>query len=150
MKTVLVIRFGLPTVLQKETQLFNEIGGEAKAGIAAPFGGMGIMALFKTDFTPIEIAAKYSKLAEETNDTLPVIAAEPEQIGIDLSAAQYNELVAEFEKSFGEVTEQPTSNQVQECVMSLDELLDKIAAVGTKNLTESETARLQELTNNLH
>lgn len=147
MKTVILIRFGIPTVLPKEAKLFDEICGEARMGIAGALGKFGIIGAVRTSLSPHEIAAKYEELADSTGDRMPVIVAYPEDLGLNFKDFGFDGFMQEFYKKCAEagIEEQPKEEPIQACNMSLDELLDLVSAKGLKNLTPEESARLQEL-----
>lgn len=158
MKTVILIRFGIPTVLPKERQLFDEICGETRVGIAGQLGKIGIIAGFKTKLSPHEIATMYEELADSTQDQLPVIVVYPDEVGLNFKDFGFDHFMQAFHQACAEADAdaeeaadpQPEAEPTIKCTLSLDDLLDKISAIGTKNLTQAEHERLQELTKNLH
>jgi hypothetical protein len=149
MKTVILIRFGTPQVLPKEKQLFDQIAGEARVGIAGALGQVAIIAAFKTSLSPHKIATMYEELADSTSDRLPTLVAHPEDIGLNFKDFGFDEFMEAFQSACAQADIEESAPQsdapIQVCTLSLDDLLDLVSAKGIKNLTTEESARLQEL-----
>lgn len=147
MKTLVIMRFGIPNLLPHEKPIFDTIGAESKVGVIAAAGHIGYIGIFKTGFSPNEVVHMFTRVAEEKGDRLPVIVTELDKMNADFAALNFQSLVdayheaEETAKAMGFGTEP----QVTKCELSLDELLDLVSAKGIQNLTPEETMRLQEL-----
>jgi hypothetical protein len=137
MKKVIIFRFGSSLPLQKEGQIISEItqGGGVAVGMSSQFG---VVSIASTHLEPARIVELFNKVAEDTNDSLPVIVFE-EGKGAEFNFdpvlfPKFKELDAEF-RSVANLT----------CTLSLDELLDLVKSKGVKGLTEVELKRLKEL-----
>jgi hypothetical protein len=142
-KKVIIIRFGNQKPLPKEFPIFEEIGMEYGGGCSF---AAGIISLFMTTKTPDEIVEMYRKVAEETDDQLPVIVEYFDPIkhaSLVESPVFFPELKkmnTMFDSAYGSA-----ETRTKECTLSLDELLDLVSAKGIKGLTSDEYKRLQEL-----
>lgn len=160
MKTLVIMRFGIPQVLPHERTIFDTIGAETKVGVVGKFGQIGYIGIFKTGFSPDEVTHMFNLAAEEHGDTLPVMVTELKNLSANLGAVGFDSLIEKYKEAEQLAQsldvdgdpgdEQPEDEPTIKCTLSLDDLLDKISAVGTKNLTQAEHERLQELTKNLH
>lgn len=94
-----------------------------------------------------EIKRVYDEESAKVDSLLPIIVIDmsrDDAYGLQLFLPSFDEMNAEFDKTFGHLIE-PTG-----CNLTLDELLDRIKAVGGReNLTPEEFARLEYLSKNL-
>ena len=107
--------------------------------------GVGVLNLFMTNKSAEEIRDLFKEAAIEAKDTLPVvvwIADSPNECTFDIDLSQINEMVKPFEEKHG-VGIREGSKPI--CVLTMDELLDKIARTGFDSLSREEVARLKKL-----
>lgn len=149
---MVIIRFGVPQVLPHEKPVLDAIGSNTRVGIIGAFGTIGYIGLFKTHMEANEIAQLFKEAAASKNDELPVIVTPLETMGYDLTPIGFDHLLQAYAEAEAQAKEMGFDGEqlTTKCNLTLDELLDKIAVVGSQNLTEKEKARLKELTNNLH
>lgn len=156
MKTLVIIRFGTPKLLQHERPIFDTIGAETKVGVIGSFGQIGYIGLFKTGFSPEEVTHMFARVEEEHGDELPVIVTALSDMSSNMQTFGFDQLLAAYleaeeqaiQMGFGgkQAEADPEPEPIVKCTLSLDELLDKVSAVGGfNNLSPVEQARLQEL-----
>ena len=107
--------------------------------------GVGVLNLFMTNKSAEEIRDLFKEAAIEAKDTLPVVvwrADSPNECAFDIDLPQINEMIKAFEEKHG-VAIREGSKPI--CVLTMDELLDKIARTGFDSLSREEVARLKKL-----
>jgi hypothetical protein len=139
-KKVIILRFGSATPLRKEFAIIEALteGTHEATGCSA---NIGVISIVNTLFTPHQVVEIFRGVAEETDDSLPVIAWYADgDTGFDLTSdlfENFEECNRAFDESFGEPNTQ--------CTMNLDELLDLVNAKGLQQFTDAELKRLKEL-----
>lgn len=106
---------------------------------------VGVLNLLMTNKTADEIRDIFKEAARAAGDTLPVVvwrADQPDTCAFDIDLPHINEMVKTFEKMHGVAILKGTKPV---CVLTMDELLDKIARTGFESLTEEEVTRLKKL-----
>ena len=106
---------------------------------------VGVLNLFMTNKSAEEIRDLFKEAAIEAKDTLPVVvwrADSPNECAFDIDLPQINEMIKAFEEKHS-VAIRKGSKPV--CVLTMDELLDKIARTGFDSLSREEVARLKKL-----
>jgi hypothetical protein len=141
-KEIVIIRFGVHQPLRKEVTIIEELtDGRLEGSVCGSFADMGVLSIINTEHTIDDIVKVFRRVAEETGDTLPVIAFE---LGSTAVSHHFEDML-EFKalvKQFKDLN--PTVKRG--CTLSLDELLDLVNEKGLPNLNTEELMRLKELT----
>ena len=139
-KKVIILRFGSVIPLKKEFAIMSALTEGSGEAIGCGTH-IGVISIVNTQFAPNHIVELFKNVAEETDDTLPVIAWYADgDVGFDLTSElfeNFRECNREFDEAFGEARTQ--------CTLSLDELLDLVNTKGLPKFTEEELKRLKEL-----
>ena len=139
-KKVIILRFGSATPLHKELAIIDTLTEGTQEAVGCSVH-IGVISIVNTRFTPQHVAALFRGVADETNDSLPVIAWYADgDTGFDLSSEifeRFDECNRAFDEAFGEPSTQ--------CTLSLDELLDLVSTKGLQQFTDAELKRLKEL-----
>lgn len=139
-KKVIILRFGSATPLKKEFGIMSTLTEGSKECVGCSTA-IGVISIVNTQFTPTQITELFRSVAEETDDTLPVIAWYADgDASFDLTSdlfENFKECNEAFDAAFG--------NMRQECTMNLDELLDLVNSKGLQKFTDAELKRLKEL-----
>lgn len=143
-RPVFILRLGKPQLFKADEEAMMTItGGYIDDGeIHGCTVKAGILSLLMTDASLSDIAEAHNK----TNDWMPIVAweANSKTTAFDLDLPQVQSMIEAF------CEENEITNLFgNECTLSMDELLDKIARVGESGLSEEEFSRLKYLTNNL-
>jgi hypothetical protein len=143
-RKIVIVRYGAPQPLIKESELINKITGDAyHLSLFVPLGRVGVISLVYSDLSTSEIADKFKKLAAATSDTLPVMVGEMDHLGMHLTDLPgfdahinaFNESVEKFESS---------QNQVE---IPVDTILDIANEVGGfENLSEESKLLIKKFT----
>lgn len=143
-RLIVTLRLGTPIPLPKELPLIRKIlDGEMEMGVGSPLSDVGVISILYTNWTPKEIETGFKELAEETNDTLPIIAFElgEERIGFDLQISAFHSMTKELQ---ARIAARPTIEY-----LTLDQLLDLVKERGgVANLSAEELSRLHKLSKN--
>lgn len=139
-KKIVIFRFGSVQPTRKEYAIIGTItGGTRRAvGCSTPFG---VISIVETELTPTQITELYIDVANESEDSLPVIVWDASgDTGVNLCPQMFEhfeQINSDFDEMFGDAR--------TECTLSLDELLDLIQVKTLAKLTEAELKRLKEL-----
>lgn len=140
MKKLAIIRYGTDTPLQKEKPIITKIAGEhIDCAMFASIQGIGIISFVYTQFSAEQIVAEFKTVAEETDDTLPVMVFDLDSAAFDLSWVENFEIIlSRFNQEVGAIR--------GSIKMGLDELLDRANKLGGVNrLTQEEFELLKKL-----
>jgi hypothetical protein len=139
-KKVIILRFGSVIPLKKEFAIMSTLT-EGSGECVGCSTNIGVISIVNTQFTPKQITELFRNVAEETEDTLPVIAwYDDGDAGFDLTSElfeNFKECNDTFDREFGK--------DLNGCSMTLDELLDLVNTKGLPQFTEEELKRLKEL-----
>lgn len=138
-KKLIIFRFGSERPTRKEWDIITTITDGTNRAIG--FGTIfGVGSIVETSYTPKQITSLFTRVADDTGDSLPVVVWDPAgDTGFNLhkdffpTFAQAN---ADFDSMYGNAP----------CTLSLDQLLELISNRGGVNhLTAEELKRLQQL-----
>ena len=139
-KKVIIFRFGSSLPTKKEYTMVGQITDGSHEAVWCG-NQFGVISIVKTSMTPTEITELFNQLAEEFEDSLPVIVFEPgKDVGFNFDKEFFTEFETcnqTFDEAFGE--------SLNKCVLSLDELLTLVQSKGLSQFTTEELARLHEL-----
>lgn len=145
-KKIAIFRYGTPAPLKKEVQIIEKISGAHfdLSCLTLLVGDLGTVSFVYSDWTPVDIANEFQRVAEETGDFLPVTVFELNGGAIDFGAAGEH-LRFTLENFNKEVDALKTTIN-----LSLDELLELVSKKGgIDQLTTEEKELLNRLSNNL-
>ena len=149
MKEILILRLGKHHPLPKEIPLIRAICGPNLAfAQGLPIPGIGVITLLMSDWSLQEIAQAYRKLAEETDDQLPVVVLDLAEGGHSLDDfPNFEEALRSMREEAKEKpkTRSKPKKEVTRCELSLDELLDVVSSKGVRGLSKQQRERLKEL-----
>lgn len=139
MKKLFLIRFGVPNPTKGDMMAIERIGcRETSVGAGSPFG---VISIFGTDKSPVQVAQIFKEVADEVGDSLPIIVWEEGScVAANLDSAFFEHFAPmnrEWDREYG------TAKKT--CTLSLDELLDMVKTKGLQNFTTDELQRLKDL-----
>jgi hypothetical protein len=146
MNKILVIRFGKPFPIQKEMILVQEVitDGSMDNALGAPMNG-AVVSVFTTAMSAREVSKAFHDLGEVTRDEFPTVVKDltTGETIVDLQGQRHAQKLMEL-AGFSHAID-PHNDHEKPCVMTLDQLLDKVRDHGRSSLSEAEMKRLQEL-----
>jgi len=146
MNKILVIRFGKPLPLPKEILLVRDVitDGSDDSAYGCPMNG-GVVSVFNTELSAREVSKAFHDLGVKTNDEMPTLVKDlvTGETILDLQGQKHAHFLM---KHLGmEHAIDPHNDHEKPCVMTLDQLLDKVRDHGRDSLSEAEMKRLQDL-----
>jgi len=150
MKTpIFILRFGVEDLIPLDGQALGHLQDELEyiGGCSLLFG---ILTLIMTDKSPKHFKDLYLDAGTKLDDRAPVIVWDPSSDRSAMNLRDFPDvkgLIDRFEKHHG-ITIIPEKNDISNCSMSLDELIDKVGRTGRDSLTPIEFARLEVLSKN--
>lgn len=138
-KKLIIFRFGSEKPTRKEWDIIRTITDGTNRAVG--FGTMfGVGSIVETDYTPKQITSLFTRVANDTGDSLPVVVWDPAgDTGFNLQKdffPTFAQADIDFNTMYGDTP----------CTLSLDQLLELISDRGGVNqLTTEELTRLQQL-----
>ena len=145
--SIFIIRFGLPSIHDIDrTTIEQATDGNLDNASSTPCP-IGVVSLVMTKYSPEDIANLYRSTAGEFGHEVAVAVwpLNSPDVRAILPFDKLEALVDDFRKQHN--LDENADPIVDKCILSLDELLDKISREGKSSLTELEFSRLNFLSN---